>query len=361
MNQSNNPNQTTPKKERNLSLDILRVLAIFLVLWQHSNECYYIGDGGALVHNVTTTVGWIDSYARVCIGLFVMISGFLLLPMKDTTSKFFKKRFTRVLFPWIFWMIVFAVFFVFQRGDSISQMFTNIAHIPVNFGVEVGHLWYVYMLIGLYLLVPIISPWLRSCGKKELRFYLIIWAVTTLLPYLHQVWPEIWGECYWNPTPMLYYFTGFIGYFVLGHYIRRYGPINLWLSIAMVIVGYGVTAAIFILQAPHVDSVAQAELPWNFCTLNVVLMSLGTFSIVSRFHITGKGLAARLLVSASVCSYAVYLCHIIILNYVHEFVDTFALPVTAKVALIAVPTFLISWGIVKLLSFLPKAKWWLGV
>lgn len=346
-------------KERNLSLDILRVLAIFLVLWQHSNECYYIGDGGSLVKDVLPTVGIVDSYARVCIGLFVMISGYLLLPMKLPTGQFFKRRFTRVLFPWIFWCIVYAVYLGFSNGAL--QVLSNIAHIPVNFGTDVGHLWYVYMLLGLYLLVPIISPWLKSCGKKELQFYLAVWGITTLLPYLHEVWPEMWGECYWNPTPMLYYFTGFAGYLVLGYYMKKYGPLNKLLSWLLVIVGYGATTAIFLLHGQGATSVADAELPWNFCTLNVVMMSLGTFSLVSRLHITAKGRIPRLVESASVCSYAVYLCHILILNQMHSIADSFAIPVVAKIAFIAVSTFLLSWLIVYLLSKLPKARWWLGV
>lgn len=348
-------------KERNLSLDILRVIAIFLVLWQHSNECYYIGDGGSLVKDVIPTVGIIDSYARVCIGLFVMISGYLLLPNKLPTGQFFRRRFTRVLFPWIFWCIVFAFYLVAKNGGGIMQILTHIAHIPVNFGTEVGHLWYVYMLLGLYLIVPIITPWLRSCSKRELQFYLAIWGITTLLPYLHEVWPEMWGECYWNPTPMLYYFTGFAGYLVLGYYIKAYGPLNKLLSWVLVIVGFVATVLIFCTAAPYADSVAQAELPWNFCTLNVVMMSLGTFSLVSRLHITAKGKIQRLVVNASVCSYAVYLCHIIVLNYMHTLIDALTIPVSAKIALIAISTFFITWFIVYLLAKLPKAKWWLGV
>ena len=63
-------------------------------------------------------------------------------------------------------------FLVLEMADI--QALIHIINIPVNFGVEVGHLWYIYMLIGLYLLVPILSPWLNSCTKKELQGYLIL-------------------------------------------------------------------------------------------------------------------------------------------------------------------------------------------
>lgn len=346
---------------RNLNLDILRVLAIFLVIWQHANEYYYIGPEVSIIKENAVTVGIIDSYARTCIGLFVMISGFLLLPTKLPTVSFFRRRFTRVLFPWLFWCVAYAVYFIAQRGDTVAQMFGNIAHIPVNFGTEVGHLWFVYMLIGLYLLVPIISPWLRSCGKRELQFYLLLWGVTTLMPYLHLAWPAMLGECTWNPTPTLYYFTGFAGYFVLGHYMRKYGALSWWLAWGLLIVGYAITAAVFCFQVPYIEGAVRAEIPWDFCCANVAMMTVGTFSLIQRLNVKWEGRMARLISDVAVCSFAVYLCHIMVLNAFHDIFDPMVLPLTAKVSLIAIPTFFVSWVLVKLLALLPKAKWWLGV
>lgn len=352
---------TPHSKERNLSLDILRVIAIFLVIWQHSSEFYYITPTLHIAKEAAPVVGIINSYARICIGLFVMISGYLLLPMKQTTGQFFRRRFTRVLFPWLFWCVVYAVYITVKNHGGITEVLTDIAHIPVNFATEVGHLWYVYMLLGLYLLVPIISPWLRSCSKRELQFYLVLWGITTLLPYLHLVWPQLWGETYWNPTPTLYYFTGFAGYLVLGHYVRRYGVLSQWLSWLLVIVGYTISAYIFCTYSPNAKDMATAELPWNFCSLNVAMMTLGTFSLVSRLHVSADGWWRRLVVNASVCSYAIYLAHIIVLWGMYNLVNSLSLPIPAKVACLALSTFCITWVAVVGLSNLPKAKWWLGV
>ena len=52
--------------------------------------------------------------------------------------------------------------------------------------------------------------------------YLALWAFTLCIPYVHLVFPELLGECFWNDTPMLYYFSGFLGYMVLAAYLRRY-------------------------------------------------------------------------------------------------------------------------------------------
>lgn len=348
-------------KERNLSLDILRVLAIFLVLWQHASECYYIGPNVSLIKESVPVVGIFNSYSRVCIGLFIMISGYLLLPMRQTTGKFFRHRFARVLFPWLFWCVVYAVYLGLTSGGGALGVMDNIAHIPVNFGTDVGHLWYVYMLLGVYLLVPIISPWLRSCSKRELQFYLCLWGITLFLPYLHQIWPKMWGECTWNPTSTLYYFTGFGGYFVLGYYLKRYGLPGKLPSWTMLIVGYGITAAAFTMYGPHAHSAVDAEIPWDFCCINVAMMALGTFSLVSRLDIKNTGLVKRLVVNCSVCSYGMYLCHMLILYHMHDLAEATAMCMLAKIAFIGAGTFVLSWVAVWLLAKLPKSRWWMGV
>lgn len=349
------------EKTRNLSLDVLRVLAIFLVIWQHTSENYYIGPNVSLVHDAVPVVGIFNSYSRCCIGLFIMISGYLLIPMKQSTSQFFRRRFSRVLFPWLFWCVLYALRMGYMEKEGGADILSHIAHIFVNFGTDVGHLWYVYMLLGIYLLVPVISPWLRSCSKRELQFYLALWGITLLLPYLHQIWPEMWGECSWNPTPTLYYFTGFGGYFVLGHYIRRYGPLGKAFSWMLLIVGYGITASAFILHGAHTNSAVDAEIPWDFCCINVAMMALGTFSLISRLDIKAKGAARKLVETTSVCSYGMYLCHIMVLSIMFDVAEMLFQGMLVKIAFIGTTTFLISLLVVFLLSKLPKAKWWLGV
>ena len=160
---------STCKPTRNVALDLIRVVAIVLVLWQHASEYYYIGDNLSIIHANIPLLTWMNSVARICVPLFVMISGYLLLPVSTSTTTFFRHRFTRILFPWVFWCVAYAVYFMLRSGDGIATCIASVCRIPLNYGVEVGHLWYIYMLIGVYLLAPIVSPWLRQCGKRELQ------------------------------------------------------------------------------------------------------------------------------------------------------------------------------------------------
>ena len=324
-------------KNRNYSLDLLRVIACYLVIQQHASEFYYIGEGGTVVTGSNTFwIGIITTLCRSSVPLFVMLSGFLLLPMQDKISTFFRKRFTRIVYPFIAWCVLYAGYYVLSRGDSFSQMALNILHIPVNFGCEIGHLWYIYMLIGLYLVTPIISPWLQQASKRELEGYLGLWIITTFLPYIHLVYPEVLGEAFWNDTPLLYYFTGFIGYFILGYYLKRFGYPSAALSWIILIGGLG------------------------FCTVNVFLMTLGLFSLIGRLSLKGKNAACKLLSDISIKSYGMYLAHILFLNFYYGLFKSISDAAYVTIPLTAVCTFITVYIFVYLLSYLPKSKYIIG-
>ena len=81
-------------------LDILRALACILVIWQHVTECYYIQPDFTINNSPDITmIGWINSLTPIEVPLFVMISGYFLLPMKSDLTQFFRKRALRVVYP----------------------------------------------------------------------------------------------------------------------------------------------------------------------------------------------------------------------------------------------------------------------
>lgn len=346
---------------RQFSLDLLRVFACFLVIWQHVIEPYYAHPDLTVVRNEDTSiVGWINSLTPIEVPLFVMISGYFLLPLRMEVSAFFKRRFTRILYPFVCWCIIYAVYFMFYRGDTLTDCLINISHIPVNFGTEIGHMWFIYMLLGLYLLVPVLSPWLAVCTKRQLQAYLCLWAFTTCLPYIHLVFPEILGECFWNPTPMLHYFTGFVGYFILGYYIKRYGALSARVSILMLVGGYFTTVFIYLYRLPHVGIMSDLEVCWRFCGINIMVMAYAVFSLVSRIKWNGDNAVGRLISRFAVLSYAIYFSHMIFINFYRDLLSEALGRVYLQVPVITLCTFITAYIVVRLLSMLPKAKYWLG-
>lgn len=355
----------SPTHKRHQGLDLLRVIAIYMVMQIHTGEFEYISPSGTVLHTAGAwAVGWTNSLMRVCVPLFVMISGFFLFPVGDE-RKFFRKRFTRVLIPFVVWCVVYAFYYYAQGTASLHTTLLNIAKIPVNYGTEVGHLWFVYMLMGIYLIAPVFSPWIVSASRKSMELFLALWGMTLLLPFIHLFFSSVWGECYWNATPTLYYFTGFIGYAVLAAYIKRFWMAPSlrvdWLAIGMVVVGYSATAGGFLYRLRYEHQVQSLELTWNFTTLNVAIMTAGLFLLFRNLRADREtSLVWRLIDDLSRMSYGMYLAHIIVLNAVHSLMAPFLENAFLRIPAIALTTFVITYLGVKLLSLLPGSKYIVG-
>ena len=221
---------------REIWLDFLRVTACFLVMVVHATEPFYLGGEGSLVLT-SADAYWVSVFeglARCCVPLFVIASGYLQLPLRYPTGEFFRRRAVRILIPLLFWTVVYALVW----GEPVA----NFKGLLLNFNYAAGHLWFVYMLLGLYLIMPLLSPWAAQVSRRELSVYLGIWGLTLLVPFIREaaggaapiiyaadglpapaLFP-LWGEASWNPFGLLYYVSGFAGYMLLGLYIKRFVP-----------------------------------------------------------------------------------------------------------------------------------------
>ncbi|MCD7974116.1 MAG: acyltransferase family protein [Candidatus Azobacteroides sp.] len=351
-------------KHRLFGPDRLRVVACYLVIQVHAGEFYYIGEEG----NVLPGCGpyWIalfNSLGRAAIPLFIMITGYFVLPVRDSLSVFFKKRFTRVAVPFVVWCILYALYGLVKGEATVGETGLNILKIPVNYGTEVGHLWYVYMLIGLYLVFPVISPWLQIVSCKVLTSYLLIWGGTLLLPYIHQVFPEVLGECFWNQTPLLYYFSGLLGYAVLGFYIKKFctqpkTSCRLW-GILLLLSGWVVTAGVFYHRISTQEYVWDLELSWGYETLNVAFMAIGLFFLLKDMS-AGNSWISKSITSISNMSYGMYLVHIMVLNFFYWVFNGRIEEIWLLLSVLSVCTFVVSYFIIRILSYLPKSKYIIG-
>lgn len=350
--------------ERIQFLDFLRVIACLMVILVHSCEFFYIEGSSISIKNKCDGL-WvciIDSALRSAVPLFVMASSYLLLPLKYSASVFYKKRFVRVVVPFVIWSVLYAVLPVLWGDMSLADVKANLLHLTYNFNGNSGHLWFVYMLIGLYLFMPILSPWIASASKKFEQGFLIVWFITTFHHYARFFIGDVYGECLWNEFHAFWYFSGFIGYLVLAHYIRTYIDWSLKKSlcvgIPMFLVGYLFTAIIFYKFETTATDFYQLELSWRFCSFNVALMAAGLFLMIKKIKCDNKVINA-VVGEISRLSYGIYLMHIFVLNFMYVLInDHVAMP--ANVFLIALSTFLICCVLAKLISYLPKSKYIVG-
>lgn len=351
-------------KERVVFLDYLRVVACFMVILVHSCEFFFI-DGDAIGIRCVSDGFWvsiIDSAFRSSVPLFVMASSYLLLPLKGSADVFFKRRFMRVLIPFAVWSLLYAVL-PWSWGElSAFDVQRNLLQLLTNFNGASGHLWFIYMLIGLYLFMPVLSPWLKGVSKRGEQLFLLVWFVTTFWHYMKLWVSDVYGECYWNEFHTLWYFSGFIGYLVLAHYIRTYIHWSLRKSLCvggtLFLIGYLFTAIIYYQRTFTATQLYELELSWRFCSFNVACMTLGLFVILKKVNYSKEWLY-RVIREVSRLSYGIYLMHIFLLGFSFRLLNGyFSTPVT--ILLVGITTFLSCCLLTKLLSYLPGSKYIIG-
>ena len=285
-------------KQRDTSLDITRLLACFMVVVMHSPLPSANANGQFLVA--------LSYFTAPCIGLFFMVSGALLLPVKTDYFTFLRRRFGKVAVPTVVWSLIYIALQLYYSKSEINVL-QAVASIPFSAQGE-GVLWLMYTLCGLYLLAPILSGWLERATKREVEFVLLLWAVTLCYPLL-----RLWFSVNDSDTGPLYYFGGYAGYFLLGYYLRRYpGSISAWLSGGLALVG-----AILLCATKRYGIELDFYSVFWYLSIFVAALCVALWSIVSKIANTvqfSDSVSERVSLLANL-SFGVYLIHILVMRY----------------------------------------------
>ncbi len=363
-------------EKRIVFLDYIRVFACLLVMLVHASENFYPAPGATDMAGPQSFLAneidrlWVsiyDGFSRMSVPLFMIVSAYLLVPMKDGQSMFdfYKRRFARILPAFLLFMVVYSTLPMLWGQIDLATSTNDLLRIPLNFPTLAGHLWFMYPLISLYLFIPMISPWLARASAKEERFFIILFLISTCMPYIQRFAGEIWGQCFWNEYHMLWYFSGYLGYLVLAHYIRVHltwsRSKRFWVGLVSMLIGAVWTILSFYIQAvPGVmHETPVIEIGWCFCTINCVLLTAGTFLM---FSCISRPKAPRWICELSNLSYGMYLMHILWLGFwVDIFKTDLALQSYAAIPAIAIATFVSCAISTKVLSIIPRCAWMVGV
>lgn len=356
-------------------LDYLRFFACILVILVHASENFYGAAGSTDMAGPQSFLAnesdrlWVsiyDGFSRMSVPLFIIISAYLLVPMKKEQScwQFYRHRAARILPPFFLFMILYSTLpMLWGQLDSATSM-KDLSRILLNFPTLAGHFWFMYPLFSLYLFIPVISPWLEKASAKEERFFIGLFFLSTCMPYLNRWCGELWGQCFWNEYHMLWYFSGYLGYLVLAHYIRVHinwtRSTKLTVGSLLMLTGAFITIYSFYVQAipGEIHSTPVIEIGWAFCTINCVMLTTGTFLL---FTCIEQNNPPHLIKELSKLSFGIYLMHIFWLSaWVKVFKHTLELPTVAAIPCITLATLFSCIVTSKLLAILPYSQWTIG-
>lgn len=349
--------------------DVLRFIAMFMVIAVHCTDPFNISPVARTnpVYNFWGTI--YGSALRACVPLFVMLTGLLLLPVKMDTNVFYKKRLMRIIPPFLIWSVLYNLFpwitgvlgldksvitqFFVYAGDNASQSLAdslkNIAMIPFKFTAYDTHMWYIYLLIGLYLFMPILSAWVEKASKKQLQFYLFLWMISLILPYAYKYLSlYLFGECPWNPRfGMLYYFAGFNGYLLLGYYLNKYNKLKIGqtilISVVLFAIGYAITYIGYLEMVSNPKSTEEdIELFFLYCTPNVLMMTIAVFILVQKLNLR-NGFLIRLFSNLTKLGFGIYMVHYFFVGPSWMIVNALNLPIPMQIAAATAIAFAFAW------------------
>lgn len=204
--------------------DLLRVLATIAVIVLHISAGW-LGQT-AVGSTEWTVLCTYDALVRWSVPMFVMLSGaFLLDPKKSVNLRdIFFKYILRVLVALLVWGSFYALL---DYGHS-NWHFTW-AGIKSAFGYVLRsqthyHLWFLYMIIGLYLVTPILRAFVRGASRGTFHwFFALTFVVCSLLPTLQSLWPsQISLPMAWLNKLDIHLVLGYVGYYVAGYYLKNY-------------------------------------------------------------------------------------------------------------------------------------------
>jgi len=289
--------------------DQLRVLATVSVLLLHVSAPILYQYG-----KISITYWWIgnvfDSAVRFCVPVFLMLSGALILPKYKELNDFIRKRFSRIFLPFLFWSIIYLANNILTKWHEGNLMhgeeLSNYLLIQFKKGTSY-HLWYIYMIIGLYLFFPIISKWISNASRNEVVYFILIWFGILLmnLPFMKIYLPQI----------DFAYFSGYIGYPILGYYLSQLPKKSLYRNISFALFFIGILITIFATYAMTKRTGIYYPQYYNFLSPNVLISSIGVFLFIFNSNFQNIN---PIISSISKYSYGIYLSHVFVLFYLSK-------------------------------------------
>ncbi|MFZ5790055.1 MAG: acyltransferase [Pseudomonadota bacterium] len=261
---------------------MVRVAAAMAVVWLHASAEIVIARP-----STADPAWWIgnlaDAFSRWCVPLFVMASGILLLSRRPDLDpgEFYRRRAAKILVPTLFWTALYVGLRIAGRGEPLSAILESLLQ-----GRPFFHLWYLYMILGLYLVAPMVSVFLAH-GARPLVLGALVLAF--LAAAIQSTVAGLEGEQQSQSFVGLWPY--YLGYFLAGYWLWK-APVSALrnryaLAIAL---SCGILVALLtgILLGPLGER--SWDITYSYSDPLVVLMSLALFNAFRCLNVESPAL-----------------------------------------------------------------------
>lgn len=340
-------------KKKIMYLDVARILATFAVIFIHAASSKPNWTSFGFETYEWNAFNFFTSCSRWAVPVFCMISGALFLDpdRKVDTKKLYTKNILRMIISYVFW----SAFYIATRYESLREL--TPAKIFKQFALGHYHMWFIFLIIGFYILVPVLRK--ITSDKNTLMYFTAISVIFTvvvptllLLPKLDWTSPAV-------SKMFMYMPVGYTCYFILGYVINKF-EMKKWLKAAIYVLGpiaFAVTTIYTSLKSQETGKF-NTDLN-NYNTITVFLQTMFVFvvtkNIVEKIKFSPK--AEKVLSTLSKDTFGIYFLHpFIILTLYRANLHTASFDPILSVIAVTLSTFIICEIVSHILNRIPIVK-----
>lgn len=320
---------------RNHNIDALRIAAAAAVVALHVASSCMSNNVPAPDAAVNAALNCVHLLMRWATPVFFMITGYCLTAKEQCTYKYCFSRVLRYVSVLFTVGLLYGLMEEIYAAGRLDGSIAAAAVLRVFSGRLWDHMWFVYAIIGVYLVMPVLHPFLRSSRSNAL-------VLTGLLCFFTVLCPAVSA---WLPIGIQFPFGGYLFYVCFGALVAQ-GFVSRRAQTLCCIAG--AIAALWMALSPNKD-------PFFYLHPLVVLMSMGIFLLALRLKIRPtKGL-----LQWSACTWGIYLLHPLFINIAFRVLrmDFVSFLPQVKLPVFAAVVFLLSYLTTRLLRRIPYGKY----
>lgn len=294
-------------KGRVVFYDILRVLSIFAIIIMHviGNTINTLGLEGTAA-NVYNSICQLMYFA---VPMFIMISGALFLnPDKEVDiKKLYKKYVLRIVICLLVFGIAYSMLEIYFNTRTIGIYMISESIRNIFTGNLWAHMWYLYLIIGLYMINPLLKVFTRGCTRNEYKYVLFILFIFTVL--LKDITKNFNINIAFN-IPIA---SSYVFFYMLGDYLSRFNISKRLKNLNYV--GSIIFITLIVLDN-FIDILNDALIAYTSVMMSSIIISMFLFVKNSSIKLNGK--VENLLKSIGECGLGIYLIHQFIINIIYK-------------------------------------------
>ena len=333
--------------------DMLRIFATFAVVLIHSSGAGWSDMSPSTF--IWQICNFFDGISRWCVPIFVMISGALFLNKEPNIKKLFSKNILRIITAFIFWSVLYGVSTIFIYGKSVKLAVGEMI-------VGHYHLWFLFMIVGLYLAVPILKKITKD--SKITNYFLIASFIFAFVIPQGVSFVSVFSESVaasLNKILDAVNFNialGYTGYFVLGYVLSKAELTKKQTKIIYCAGLLGFVSTIGLSVAFSVFKGKSVDVFYDYLSVTVLLESIGVFMFFKNMKLNISEKTGVVLNKLSKYSFGVYLVHVLILEIVTDYLkfDLFRINPIVSIPVFALLLTVVSFAVSAVINHIPILK-----